>query len=75
MIVLQMVELLGRVISSSQGLYLNIGQHKHRINTDTYQTTMPCGIRAHDPAFLASEDSTCLRPLSYRDRHFHILNI
>jgi hypothetical protein len=25
--------LLGRLISSSQGLYLNTGQHKHRINT------------------------------------------
>jgi hypothetical protein len=29
-----------------------------------------CGIRTHDPGFLASEDSTCLRPLCYRDlRH------
>jgi hypothetical protein len=27
---LETVELLGRVISSSQGLYLNTGQHKHR---------------------------------------------
>jgi hypothetical protein len=23
-------------------LYLNTGQHKHRINTDTYQISMPC---------------------------------
>jgi hypothetical protein len=30
---LQTVGLLGRVISLSQGLYLNTGQHKHRINT------------------------------------------
>jgi hypothetical protein len=27
-----------------------------------------CAIRTHDPGFRASEDSTCLRPLSYRDR-------
>jgi hypothetical protein len=27
-----------------------------------------CGIRTHDPGFRASEDSTCLRPLGYRDR-------
>jgi hypothetical protein len=43
MIVLQTVGLFGRVISSSQGLYLNTGQHKHRINTYTHQTFMPCG--------------------------------
>jgi hypothetical protein len=35
------VGLLGRVISSSQGLYLNTGQHKHRINAYTHQTSMP----------------------------------
>jgi hypothetical protein len=39
---LQEVGHLGRVISSSQGLYLNTGQHKHRINTYTYQISMPC---------------------------------
>jgi hypothetical protein len=27
-----------------------------------------CGIRNHDPGFRASEDSTCLRPIGYRDR-------
>ena len=27
-----------------------------------------CGIRSHDPGFRANEDSTCLRPLGYRDR-------
>jgi hypothetical protein len=27
-----------------------------------------CGIRTHDPGFQASEDSTWLRPLGYRDR-------
>jgi hypothetical protein len=41
MIILQMAGLLGRVISSSQDLYLNTGQHKHRINTYTHQTSIP----------------------------------
>jgi hypothetical protein len=40
MIVLQTVGLLERVISSSKCLYLNIGQHRHRINTYTYQISM-----------------------------------
>jgi hypothetical protein len=38
---LQTVGLLGRVISPSQGLYLNTRQHKHRINIYTRQTFMP----------------------------------
>jgi hypothetical protein len=42
MIILQTAGLLGRVISSTQGLYLNTGQHKHRIYICTYQTSMPC---------------------------------
>jgi hypothetical protein len=42
MIILQTVGLLGRVINSSQGLYLNTGQHRHRINTYTHETSMPC---------------------------------
>jgi hypothetical protein len=37
---LQTVGLLGRVISSSQGLYLNTGQHKHNKHTHTYQTCL-----------------------------------
>jgi hypothetical protein len=28
-----------------------------------------CGILTHDPGFRESEDSSCLRPLGYRDRH------
>jgi hypothetical protein len=39
---LQTVGLLWRVISSSQSLYLNTEQHKHRKNTYTHQTSMPC---------------------------------
>jgi hypothetical protein len=48
---LQSVGLLGRVISSLQGLYLNTGQHKHRINTYTHQTSIPCvGFEPTNPA-------------------------
>jgi hypothetical protein len=48
---LQTVGLLGRVISSSQGLYLNTGQHKHRKNAYTYQISMSCmGFETTIPA-------------------------
>jgi hypothetical protein len=30
-----------------------------------------CGIRTHEPGFRASENSSCLRPLCYRDRPRH----
>jgi hypothetical protein len=60
LIILQKAGLLGRVISSSQGLYLNTRQHKHRINT--YQTSMPCvGL---EPTIPASE----------RGKTFHALD-
>jgi hypothetical protein len=36
----QAVGFLGRVISPSQGRYLNTGQHKHRINAYTYQISI-----------------------------------
>jgi hypothetical protein len=36
----QSVEVLGRVISPSHGLYPHTGQHKHR-KTHTHQTSMP----------------------------------
>jgi hypothetical protein len=66
MIILQTVELLGRVISSSQGLYLNTGQHKYRINT---YTKHPCLVWVSNPrSQLPSERrQSCLRPLSYCD--------
>jgi hypothetical protein len=39
------------VICSSQGLYLNTGQHKHRINIYTHQISMPCvGFKSTIPA-------------------------
>jgi hypothetical protein len=40
-------------------------QNKH-INTPNIHTF--CGIRTHETGFRSSEDSTCLRPLGYRDR-------
>jgi hypothetical protein len=60
------------VISSSQDLYLNTGQHRHGINTYTPNIHALCGIWTHDPGFRAREDSACLRPLGYRDRPISI---
>jgi hypothetical protein len=37
----QTVGLLGRVISPSECRHLNKGQHKHKINAYTHQTSMP----------------------------------
>jgi hypothetical protein len=39
----------------SQGLYLNTGQHKHRISTYTHQTPMPC--LGFEPTIPASEQA------------------
>jgi hypothetical protein len=61
MIILQTVGLLGRVISSKQGLYLNTGQHKHRINTYTHQTSMPC--MRFEPMIPASERAKTVHAL------------
>jgi hypothetical protein len=58
-----MVGLIERVISPSQGRYLNTGQHKHKPNIHAL-----CGIRTHDPSVRAREESSCLRPHGYRDR-------
>jgi hypothetical protein len=47
----QPVGLLGRVISPSQGRYLNTGQHKHRINAYTHKTSMMwVGFKPTTPA-------------------------
>jgi hypothetical protein len=46
--------------SSSQGLYLNTGEHKTQnkhIHIPNIHTLS--GIRTHDLGFRASEDSTC----------------
>jgi hypothetical protein len=60
--------LLGRGISPSQGLYLNIGQHKCKRNTYTPNIHALSGIRTHNPSVRVSEDSSCLRPRGYRDQ-------
>jgi hypothetical protein len=61
LIILQTVGLLGRVISPSQGLYLNTGQHKHRKNTYTYHTSMPCV--GFEPTIPASERAKAVHSL------------
>jgi hypothetical protein len=58
---LQTVGLLGWVISSSQGLYRNTGQHKHRINICTYRTSMPY-VR-FEPTIPASERAKTVHAL------------
>jgi hypothetical protein len=61
----QMVGLLGRVISPSQGHNLCTGQHKHRINADTDIHALS-GIRTHIPSIQAA-DISCLRPRGHCD--------
>jgi hypothetical protein len=53
--------LLGRVISSLQGRYLNTRQHKHRINAYTHKTFMPC-VR-FEPTIPASERAKTVHAL------------
>jgi hypothetical protein len=64
----QSVGILAGVISSSQCLYLNTGQHKHRINTYTHQTSMPWV--EFEPTITASERAKTVHALElgYRDR-------
>jgi hypothetical protein len=65
---------LGRVISSSQGLYLYTNTEKRtHIHIQTLNIHDLSGIRTHDNGFRASEDSACFRPLGYRDRHHKAL--
>jgi hypothetical protein len=63
LIYLQSIRFLARVISPSQGLYLNTEKHIYTANIHAVN-----GIRTHDHRVRASEDISCLRPLSYRDR-------
>jgi hypothetical protein len=60
--------LLGRVISSSQGLHLYTNTEKCTHTTQTLNMYSLSGIRTHGPGVRASEDSSCFRPLGYRDR-------
>jgi hypothetical protein len=64
----QAVGLLGRVISSSQGLYLNTGQHNPEKRGHTLNIHAQGEIRTRNHGLRAIEDCSCLRPLCYRDR-------
>jgi hypothetical protein len=66
----QSVGLLGRVISSSQSLYLYTNKNAH--TTQTLNMHALSVIRNHGPGVRASEDSSFLRPLGYRDRQFYL---
>jgi hypothetical protein len=57
----QTVGLLGRVISPSQGRYLNTRQHKHRINAYTHQIPMPSV--GFEPTISASERAKTVHAL------------
>jgi hypothetical protein len=57
----QAAGLLGRVISPTQGFYLNTGQHIHRINTYTHQTSMPWV--GFEPTITASERAKTVNDL------------
>jgi hypothetical protein len=65
----QTVGFLGRVISPSQGRYLNTGQHKHRINAHTDIHALN-EIRNHDHSVRMSESSSCLRSRGCCDRQY-----
>jgi hypothetical protein len=67
------VGLLGRVISPSQGLYLNKGKHKHNKRIHILNIHALSGIRIHDLSGRAGEDSSCLRPRGYCDRLYFLM--
>jgi hypothetical protein len=50
-----------RVISRSEGRYLNTGQHKHRMNAYTHQTSFP--RMGFEPTIPASERAKTVRVL------------
>jgi hypothetical protein len=60
----QKVELLRRVISLSQGHYLNTRQHKHRINSYTYTHQTSMSWVGFEPTIPASE----------REKTVHVLD-
>jgi hypothetical protein len=75
------VDLLRRVISPSEGLYLNTGQHKHR-KTRTH-ITHPCPRRESNPPSRPPRDRrlfmprTALlqRPVSFKTRLHYCLHL
>jgi hypothetical protein len=64
----QSVGLLGRVNSSSQDLYLNTGQYKHRKTRTNIKYPCPRRDSNCNNGLWAIEDCSCLRTLGYRDR-------
>jgi hypothetical protein len=68
----KIVGFLGGGISPSQGRYLHMGQHKHRIKAHRAILAMS-GIRTDDPSVRVSEDSSCHRPLGHRDRQLPVM--
>jgi hypothetical protein len=64
----KMIGLLGRVISHSQGRYLNRTTQTQNKGIHTPNIHALSGIRTHDPSVRASGDSSCLNPAGYCDR-------
>jgi hypothetical protein len=60
----QLVGLLGRGISPTQGLYLHRTTQHRKTRTHIHSSIR---IRTRDPSVRAAEDSTCLRPLGHWD--------
>jgi hypothetical protein len=57
-IFIQMVGLVGRVISPSQGRYLHTEQHKHRTNSHTHMPWV-----GFEPTILVSKRAKCVHAL------------
>jgi hypothetical protein len=70
--VLKMVGLLGRMMSTSQGGYLNTGQHKHIHVSNIHALS---GIRTHAPRVGVNKNSSCLTPRGYCDRRLKKYNL
>jgi hypothetical protein len=62
-----LVGLLGWGISPSQGCYLHIGKHKHRINAHKIHASS--GIRTYNLSVGVDEDSSCLILRSHCYQH------
>jgi hypothetical protein len=71
----QAVGLLGRVVSSTQGLYLNTRQHKHRKCGHMLDIHAQGRIGTRNYSLRAIEDCSCLRRLGYRDRRKGSYNV
>jgi hypothetical protein len=68
----QAVGLPGRIIISSQGLYVNTEQHKHRKIRTHVKHPCPRRDSNRNHGLRAIEDCCCLRMFGYRDRQSSI---